>query len=116
MNLNDKLSEVLIDRGVLESYLLSLSYKVTNPELTSQYKLVNDPDSNRVNDLLINETKPIIVFDNLLKLRDTDKKLQLEGKLSKMIFNKNYKVDFAHLLDQNWCLNLQGNWTLMKNL
>ena len=55
-NLNDKLLEIMIDRGILASYLLSALSKIINPEHTTQYKLVNNPNSKRVNDLLINET------------------------------------------------------------
>ena len=57
--LNDKLLEKLNDRGIIASYLLSPLSKITNPENTSQFKLVKVPDSNRVNDLLINKTIPV---------------------------------------------------------
>ena len=55
-NLNDKLSNILNDRSILASYLLSII--ITNREHTTQFKLVKDPNSNRVNDLLINKTIP----------------------------------------------------------
>ena len=51
-NLNNKLLEILNDRGTLASYLMSPLSETTNPENTSQFKLVKDPNSNRVNDLL----------------------------------------------------------------
>ena len=44
-NLKDKLLEILNDRGIIESYLLSPLSKITNPENTSQFKLVKDPNS-----------------------------------------------------------------------
>ena len=52
--LNDNLLEIMTDRGILISYLLSSFSKITNPEHTSQYTLINDPDSERIRDLLIN--------------------------------------------------------------
>ena len=55
--------------------------KINNPEQTSHYKLVKDPDSNRVFDLLINKTIPITINDSLLTCRDTDKMFELEGEL-----------------------------------
>ena len=38
---------------------MSSSSKITNPECTSQFKLIKDPDSKRANDLLINKTIPV---------------------------------------------------------
>ena len=58
-NLNNKLLEVRNDRGLLAYYLMSPSSKITNPENSSQFKLVKCSSSNRVNDLLINKTIPI---------------------------------------------------------
>ena len=64
--LNNKLLEIMNDRGVLASYLMSPLSKITNPEITSQFKLVKDFSSNRVNDLLTQNTIPINLHDNLL--------------------------------------------------
>ena len=41
-NLNEKHLEILKDRCTIASYLLSPLSKITNLELTSQYKLVKD--------------------------------------------------------------------------
>ena len=51
-NLNNKLLQIMKNRGILASYLLSPLSKITNPEITSQFKLVKDHNSNRVNHLL----------------------------------------------------------------
>ena len=79
-DLNNELLEVMNDRGTLASYLMSLSSKLTSPENTSQYKLVRDYNSNRVNDLLIKNTKPITLHNNLLTLRDTGRVFELKEK------------------------------------
>ena len=97
--LNNKLLEKLNDRGILASYLMSLLSTITNLEITSQFKLVKDSSSNRVNDLLIHNTIQIILYNNLLTFRDTGKELELKGDLLKMITNKNYKVDLASIAD-----------------
>ena len=52
-NLNTKRLETMIDRVILASYLLSPLSKITNPENTSQFKLVKLSISKRVNDLRI---------------------------------------------------------------
>ena len=88
-NLNHKLLEIMNDRGILATYLMSPLSEITNPENTSQFKLVKDSCSNRVNDLLIKNTIPITLHDYLLTSRDTGKVLELKGDISKMIFNKN---------------------------
>ena len=49
--LNDKLSETMNDRGIIASYLLSPLSKITNRVNTSQFKLVTEYKSNRLNDL-----------------------------------------------------------------
>ena len=99
-NLNDKLLEILNDRGKITSYFLSPLSKITNPENTSQYKLVKDSSSKRVNDLLIHKTIPNTLHYNLLTFRDSNKKFELKGVLLKMIKNKYYNVDLASLVDK----------------
>ena len=99
-NLNDKLLEILIDRGILSCYLLCSLSKITNPEHTSQFELIKDADSNRPNDLLINKTIPVTLYNNLLTFRDTNKEFVLQGDLLKMITNKNYNVDLAKLAER----------------
>ena len=79
---------------------MSPSSKITNPENSSQFKLVKDSNSNRVNDLNINKTIPITLYNDLLTFRDTGKEFELKGDLLKMITNKNYNVDLARLQDK----------------
>ena len=99
-NLNNKLLEIFSDRGIKASYLMSPLSKITNPENTTQFKVVKDSNSNRVNDLLIHNSIPITLHDNLLTFRDTSKVFELKGDLLKMITNKNYNVDLASLSDK----------------
>ena len=58
-NLNDKLLEVMNDRVLIASYLLTPLPKITNSENTSQFRLVKDSQPNRVKDLLMNKTIPV---------------------------------------------------------
>ena len=88
------------DRFILATYLMSPLSKITNPENFSQFKLVKDTKSNRVNNLKINKTIPITLYNNLLNFRDTGKEFELTGDLLKMITNKNYNVDLASLADK----------------
>ena len=78
-NLNDKFLEIMNDRGILASYLMSPLSKITNPENTSQFKLLKDSSSNRVNDFKIHNSIPITLYGNMLTFRDTNKQFELKG-------------------------------------
>ena len=99
-NLNNKLLEIMNDRGILATYLMSPLSKITNPENASQFKLVKDPSSNRVNDLNINKTIPITLYGNILTFRDTGKEFEITGDLLEMITNSKFNVDLASLSDK----------------
>ena len=99
-NLNEKILEIMNDRGILASYLRSPLSRITNPENSSQFKIVKDPNSNRVNDLLMKNKIPITLYGNMLTFRDTNKQFELTGDLLEMINNKDYNVDHASLADK----------------
>ena len=99
-NINNKLLEITNDRGILATYLMTPLSKNTNPENASQFKLVKDPSSNRLNDLKINKTIPITLYGNMLTFRDKGKELELTGDLLKMITNSKFNVDIASLSDK----------------
>ena len=88
------------NRGIITSYLLSPLAEIFNPENTTQFKLINDSTSDRVNDLKINNSIPITLYNKILSFRDTGKEFVLKGNLLKMITNKNYNVDHASLSDK----------------
>ena len=98
--MNDKFLELLNDRSLLASYLLSPLSNITNPENTSQFKLVRDPNWNRVNDLLISKILPVTIYNNFLTFRDTDDIFQIQGDLSKITTHQNNNVDLANLTDK----------------
>ena len=50
--------------------------------------------------MLIHNTIPITLKNNLLTFPDSSKKFELKEDISKMITNKNYNVDLAVLLDK----------------
>ena len=99
-SLNNKLLEIMNVRGVLASYLMSPLSKITNPENSSQFQLVKDSSSNRVNDLKIHNSIPITLYGNILTFSDTNKQFELKGDLLEMITNSKYNVDLATLADK----------------
>ena len=93
------------DRGILATYLMSPLSRITNPENTTQFKLVKDSISNRVNDLKIKNSIPITLYNNMLTFRDTGKEFELKRNLLKMITNENYNVNLASLPDKKLMYN-----------
>ena len=80
-NLNDKLFELMNDRGVLASYLMSPLSKITNLENSGQFKSVKDTTSNRVNDSKLHNSIPITLYNIMVTFRDTGKVFELKGDL-----------------------------------
>ena len=99
-NINNNLLEIMNDRGILATYLMSPLSRITNPENTSQFKLVKDSSTNRVNDLKIHNSIPITLYGNMLTFRDTNKQFELKGDLLEMITNSNFNIDLASLTDK----------------
>ena len=99
-NINNNLLEIINDRGILATYLMSPLSKITNTENTSQFKLTRDHNSNRVNDLLMKNKIPITLYGNMLTFRDTNKQFELTGDLLEMITNSKFNVDLASLADK----------------
>ena len=96
-NLNNKLLEIMNDRGILATYLMSPLSKIINPGNTSQFKYSS---SNRVIDLKIHNSIPITLYGNMLTFRDTNKQFELKGDLLEMITNSKYNVDLPSLQDK----------------
>ena len=70
--LNDKRLERMKVRCILAIYLMSPLSKITIHEHTSHFKPITDSDSNRVNDLLINKTIPVTLYNKMLTFQDRD--------------------------------------------
>ena len=98
---NNLALEIMNDRGILASYSMTPLSKISIPENSTHIKLVNDQNSNRVNGLLIKNTIPITLYNNMLTFHDTGEEFELKGDLLKMITNKNCNVDLASLADKN---------------
>ena len=74
--LKNNFQEKMNERGILASYLMFPLSKITKPENTTQFKFLKYQNSKRVNDLLLHNTIPIFLHDNLLTIRDTGKEFE----------------------------------------
>ena len=106
-NLNNKFLEIMNDRGIIASYLLSPLSKNTNPENSTQFKLVKHSSSNRVNVLLIHNPIPITLHDILLTFRDSGKEFKLKGDLLKTITKKTIMSILLVYRMKKYCMILQ---------
>ena len=115
-NLNNKLLEIMNDRDILATYLMSPLLKITNPENTRQFKLEKDHNSNRVDDLLMKNKIPINLYGNMLTFRDTNKQFELKGDLLEMITNTKFNVDLASLADKKLMYDFAKKCILIQKL
>ena len=92
-NLNEKILELMNDRGMIAPYLASSLVNLFKPENKSQFRLRKDPNSTKMNNFLIHRDIPVTIFSNLLLFRDSNKSFELEGDLLKLIANYKFNAD-----------------------
>ena len=100
-DLNEKVLEMINDTGMIAPYLPSTLVNIFEPENTSQFKLIKDPNSIKMNDFLINTSLPVTLYSNMLTFRDSNKSHKLGGDLLKTITNYDFNVTHSNLQDQN---------------
>ena len=99
-NLNEKILELMNDKGVIASYLALSLVEVFKKDNKSQFRLRKDPDSTKLNDFLIHGNIPVTIFSNMITFRDTDRTFRLEGDLLKVITNHKFNVDHSNPQDK----------------
>ena len=99
-NLNEKILELMNDKGMIAPYLTSSLVEVFKKDNKSQFRLRKDPDSTKMNDFLIHGTVPVTIFSNMITFRDSNKTFRLEGDLLKVITNYKFNVDHSNQQDR----------------
>ena len=66
-NLNEKVLESMNDKGLIDSSLLEVI-----KDSKGQFRLIEDPNSTKKNDFLINEKVPVTIFNNMLTFRNNN--------------------------------------------
>ena len=99
-NLNEKILELMDDKGMITPYLASSLVNLFKPENKSQFRLKKDLNSTKMNDFLINKGVPVTVVSNLLIFRDSNKSFELEGDLLETITNYDFNVDHSNQQDR----------------
>ena len=99
-NLNEKILELMDEKGMIASYLASSLVEVFKKDNKSQFRLRKDPNSTKLNDFLIHGTIPVTIYSNMITFRDTNKTFRLEDDLLKVITNHKFNVDHSNLQDK----------------
>ena len=92
-DLNEKVLELMDEKGLIASYLTSSLVEVFKKDNKSQFRLRKDPNSTKMNDFLIHGTIPVTIFSNMITFRDSNKSFRLEGDLLKIITNHKFNAD-----------------------
>ena len=99
-DLNEKILELMNDKGMITPYLTTSLVEVFKKDNKSQFRLRKDPDSTKLNDFLIHGKIPVTIFSNMITFRDTDKTFRLEGDLLKVITNHKFNIDHSNQQDR----------------
>ena len=99
-NLNEKILELMNDKGLIAPYLTTSLVEVFKKDNKSQFRLRKDPNSTKMNDFLIHGTIPVTIFSNMITFRDSNKSFRLEGDLLKVITNHKFNVDHSSPQDK----------------
>ena len=99
-DLNEKVSELMNDKGMIAPYLASSLVNLFKPENKSQFRLRKDPSSTKVNDFLLHGNITITLFSNMITFRDSNKTFRLEGDLLKLITDYKFNADHSSPQDK----------------
>ena len=99
-NLNEKISELMNDKGLIAPYLASPLFEVFKFDNKSQFRLRKDPDSTKLNNFLIHGKIPVTLFSNMITFRESRKTFKLDGDLLKVITNHKFNVDHSNQQDR----------------
>ena len=99
-NLNEKILELMNDKGMIAPYLTTSLVEVFKKDNKSQFRLRKDPNSTKLNDFLIHGNIPVSIISDMITFRDSNKTFRLEGDLLKVITNYKFNVDHSSLQDK----------------
>ena len=99
-NLNEKILELMNDKGLIAPYLTTSLVEVFKKDKKSQFRLRKDPNSTKMNNFLIHGNIPVTIFSNMTTFRDSNKIFRVEGDLLKVITNYKFNVDHSSRQDK----------------
>ena len=98
--LNEKVLEVMNNKGTIAPYLASTLVNNLKPENKSQFHLTKIHNSIRMNDFLIKtRIKSLFLNSNTLTFKDSEKSFKKDGDLLKTMTN--YEFNVTHSIPQD---------------
>ena len=98
-DLNEKVLELMNEKGLIAPYLASSLVNLFKPENESQFRLKKDLNSTRMNDFLINGI-PVTLYSNMSTFRDSNKSFKLDGDLLEAITNYDFNIGHSNQQDR----------------
>ena len=99
-DLNEKILELMNDKGMIAPYLATSLVNLFKPENKSQFRLRKDLNSTKMSDFLIHGSIPVTLFSNMITFRDSNKTCRLEGDLLKTITDYKFNADHSSPQDK----------------
>ena len=97
---NKNFSELTNDIGLKAPYLASSLFNLFTPENKSQFAFLEDPNSIRMNNFLINECIPVTLFSKISTLSDTKNSFKLDRDFLRTMTNYIFNVGLPNPQDQ----------------
>ena len=98
--LNEKILELMNDRGMIAPYLASFLVNLFKPESRSQFRLKKDLNSTKTYDFLIKGGIPVTLNSIMLIFRDSNKYFKIDGDLLETMTNYDFKVSHSNSKDK----------------
>ena len=98
--LSGNVLELMNDKGMIAPYLASSLVNLSKPENKSQFRIIKDQNSIRMNDSLINGGIPITLYSNKLTFTDSNKFFKLDGDLLETMTNYDFNVSHSNPKDR----------------
>ena len=89
----------MIDKDMIAPFLASSLANLFEPENRSQFKLIKDQNSIRMNEILMNKSIPVTLYSNMLTFRNSNKSFKLDGDLLQTITDHDFNVDHSNQQD-----------------
>ena len=99
-NLNEKILELMNDKGMIAPNLASSLVNLLKPENKSQFIITKDFSSTKINDFKINKGIPVTLVSNSLIFRDSNKSFKLERDLLEAITIYDFNDDHSNQQDR----------------
>ena len=94
-NLNETVLKLMNDRGMITPYLASFLVNLFKRENKSQFRLIKDFNSTKLNVFLIKGGIPVTLYSNMLTFRDRKLPFKLDGDLLGTLTKYDFNVNHA---------------------